>query len=181
MMPRTLVLAIVFAFGFSFVGGPVRAQSLAEASAEAAKIKHEWPLSSNAVPVFNPANLPAIAVPAFANVADELKPAPVVKHDEAFWKDRMRTLTTQRANDRTTLAAAVSHERELDKRLHQNADNLAYIRDRLQRTALDGQWNEAVTEVTRLKAQVANDGRAMQDLELEAHQARVPPGWLVIG
>jgi len=82
----------------------------------------------------------------------------VPAHDEAYWKDRMRRLTTRCADDRTVLATALNVMRGLDQ----------------------WPWYDAVTELTRWTAAVQTDMRAIVDLELEAHRAGVPPGWLVL-
>jgi hypothetical protein len=102
------------------------------------------------------------------------------KKDEAYWRGRMRDLTTRLDNDRTVLAAVLALERTLDRQLHRNADDVLYIRDRIQRGVVENQWQEAVIEVTRLRADVTNGTRAKANLELEAHAAGIPPGWLVL-
>jgi hypothetical protein len=103
-----------------------------------------------------------------------------VKKDELYWRTRSRTLTTRASDDQAFLAAAVTTERALDAQLHRNRDDILYVRDWIQRGVLENQWQDAVKEVSRLNALVKNDTRAKADLELEAHRAGVPPGWLVL-
>jgi hypothetical protein len=162
---------------------PTGLSSLAFAAAEAAKVKHEW-ASVNAVPRFDPTAAAAVQAPgSTVSTVSAQSDVPAIapgQQDEAYWKNRMRGLVTKRDGDQTFLAAAVTRERALDLRLHRNIDDALYIRDRFERTAVDGQWQDAVAEVSRLKAAVTNDTRAVADLEIEAHRASVPPGWLVI-
>lgn len=102
------------------------------------------------------------------------------KKDEAYWKGLMRSLRTKLSDDRAFYASAITREQTLSKRLHRSVDDIQYIRDRIVRADVEVQWNDAVTEVSRLKALVANDQRAIDTAELDAHAAGVPPGWLVV-
>ncbi len=157
-------------------------QTLGEAAAEAARVKHEWAVSGNIVPTFD-ATLAAARTPVVNAVSAAGTEPPAIAaspQDETTWRNRARTLKTALDNDRTFHAAAVLRERALDQRLHKNADDALYIRDRLERATVDGQWQDSVAEMSRLKALVTNDTRAIGDLELEAKRANVPPGWLVI-
>jgi hypothetical protein len=150
--------------------------TLASASAAAKLVKHEWAASTNTSP--GVASPPPI-VPAITALSVPGDPYPAVaKKDEAYWKARMADLTATLAADQTFLAAAVVRERALDKRLHVAADNTDYIRDRILRDDVDGQWQAAVAEVSRLKAAVVNDQRAISTAEEEARRANVPAGWL---
>ena len=92
----------------------------------------------------------------------------------------MRDLTTQIDNNKTFLAAATARERTLNAQAHRSVDDILYLRDRIQRGVLEDQWQAAATEIMRLNATVQNDTRARANLELEAHAAGVPPGWLVL-
>lgn len=102
------------------------------------------------------------------------------KKDEAYWKDRMRTLHATLDWTQAFLAAAIIRERALDKRIHRSVDDMLYTRDRLLRAQVDAQWQDAVAEASRLKAAVQNGTKLIADAELEAHRAGVPPGWLVL-
>ncbi len=161
-----------------------QSQSLAEASEQAKQIKHEWPQSSFiGSTLLDPSLLPetpvvppAAVIPVTPAASAPASPA----KDEAYWKDRMRTLTTTRATDQTLLAAIVVREQTLDKQLHRSLDDILAIRDRREKAAVETLWQDAVTEVARLKVAVQTDTRAIADLELEAHRAKVPAGWLVI-
>jgi hypothetical protein len=151
-------------------------QTLAGAAAEAARIAHAWPVSANVVPAYDPAkaaaSLATVSPPDAPSAAAPLPPGAGV----AAWKGRMRLLVTQLADHRTYLAEAVSREHTLDVQLHSFTPGW----DRRQAAVVEDHWREAVTEVGRLTALVKNDTRAIADLELEAHRAGVPPGWLVL-
>jgi hypothetical protein len=185
-MPFKALLAAAL---FSLVSVPATAQTtLAEASAAAKKIVHEWPLSANAVPPYDPAKAAAARgdattpseAPAVAPTTITKTTAGTTTKDETYWKTRMRDLTTRLAGDQTFLAAAVTVERALNTQLHRNVDDILAIRDRRQFAVVENQWQESVKEVSRFTALVQNDTRAKADLELEAHRAGVPPGWLVL-
>jgi hypothetical protein len=156
------------------VSVPVSAQTLAEASAAAKRVTHEWPVSANAVPVYDADKAAAVAVVAPSVDATPVVPTltPVSK-DEAYWKGRARTLDTTRRDDRTYLAAAHARVVVLEGELNVVRGFLAIATTR--RALLD-----ATADVSRLRATVANDTRAVADFELEAHRAGVPPGWLVL-
>ena len=162
MMYRMAVLVL----GVVLVSASARAQTtLAEAAAAAAKITRDpaW-ASVNPVPP-NPA-IDATALPVLAApVVSEARPssAVVVKKDEAYWKGRMRALLKQLHDDQTFQVAA----KILVRSIGVGADNR---RARI----------EAQAELLRLTAAVANDERAIDEFELEAHRAAVLPGWLVL-
>jgi hypothetical protein len=170
---------------------PAGAQSLVEA-ADAAKAAHAtgmgWPVSANSVPSAAAAAATLKAAPAPA--VDEIAPAsttdaktastPAVRGDASLWKTRMRVLRTQIDNDRGFLAAVVTREHTLDLEVHRDVTHVNAIRDRQQLAVLTSSWQDAVTEVSRLKVLVQNDTRAIANLELEAHRVGLPPGWLVL-
>jgi hypothetical protein len=79
MKLRALVATVLFAL----VAVSVSAQSLAEASAEAKKIKHEWPLVGVTAPSAIVADAPAATDATQAPVVvEEKKPSPTVLEDQ---------------------------------------------------------------------------------------------------
>jgi hypothetical protein len=103
----------------------------------------------------------------------------IARKDEAFWKDRMRAARFSLDADRTFLAAAITREGELSKRLNRSSvDDVLPARNRSARTELESQWYAAVAEVSRLKAAVEVGRLAVASIEDEARRANVPPGWL---
>jgi len=95
----------------------------------------------------------------------------VAKKDEAYWKDRMQGLTAAMETDELHLAAMVSRVKSLEA----NFDGSGSIS---QRAVLRREYEEALTEATRLKAVVLADRRNTARAEEEARRANVPPGWL---
>jgi hypothetical protein len=135
--------------------------SLAAAATEAIRLRQDAGSSGHASPRYTLVGPPRAAreraVVPVAAPADVAARPQFPTFDRPFWQDRMRLLQTQRASDQTALAAASVIWRGLDQ----------------------GPWYDAVTELTRWTAAVQTDARAIADLELEAHRAGVPPGWLV--
>jgi hypothetical protein len=127
-----------------------------------------------AVPPATVAPTPAATTTVIINTA----PAGVVK-DEQYWKTRMRQLQAQLDGDQTFAAAAIAREQPLNVQVHRTSENADFIRDRLQRAELQRQWQDVVAEVSRLKAAIVNDQRAIVDLQQEARRLGIAPGWLV--
>jgi hypothetical protein len=135
--------------------------SLAAAAKEAIRLRQDAGSSGHASPLYTLVGPPRAAreravVPVSTPADVPVRPQ-FPTFDRPFWQDRMRLLQTQRANDQTVLATASVIWRGLDQ----------------------GPWYDAVTDLTRSTAAVQTDTRAIGDLELEAHRAGVPPGWLV--
>src|SRR5436190_22952974 len=106
--PARTVLATVL---LAFVAVPAGAQSLAEASEAAKKIKHEWPASTGIAPpapVKAPADGKTVAGTAFTadGSAKITETAPVgsdEKHD-AYLRARLHPLTTKLTTDSAAVA-----------------------------------------------------------------------------
>jgi hypothetical protein len=185
-MMKSLLLVAVLAL----VSLPAGAQSLAEAAAKA-KVEREkgqgWPapvppkeIAPGAAAVESLPE-PAPAAGALTTTATTATTATTTTvKDEAYWKGRMRAVVTKLADDTAFLAAAVTNEAALNLRANRGIEDFAAIRDRRQLAVVENQWQESIKEVSRLKALVSNDTRAKADLELEAHRAGVPAGWLVL-
>jgi hypothetical protein len=174
-------LALVFAL----LVAPVSAQSLADAAKHAQEERAKgmgWPAP---VPPKDIAPGAAAVDPAppveasAATPASTTSTAPVTK-DEAYWKGRMRAVTTRLHDDSNYLLAAETNERALNTQVHRPVDHIDAIASRRQLAVVENQWQDSVKEVARLQAAVKNDTRAKADLELEAHRAGVPPGWLIL-
>jgi hypothetical protein len=140
----------------------LQAQSLAESAASARTLRKEVARSGHASRLYRLVGRSGAAPigPALSSVAMSVAdsdPPPHPAHGAAYWHDRMQTLATRRATDQALLAAAVAHDFGFDQ----------------------SPWDDAPTELTRRAAVVQADTRALHELELEAHRAGVPPGWLV--
>lgn len=154
----------------------VAAQSLGDLAKKTAAVKKLPPCSGDteAVPVVDQTAPPL--TPAAAPAPTPAASTSDTKKDEGYWKNRMRTLKAQLKSDHNQLSAASA-------RL---AEYLAALA-RSERTingeaSVDGALKMEVrttrNEVRRLTARVASDRRQVVELEQEARQAGVPPGWL---
>jgi hypothetical protein len=159
--------------------------TLAEASAEAAKVQHDWPRSTSTYSNADLKDGPPVAAPppyvAPVPGQEQIRQGDYSRaalKDEMYWKARMQDVRAKLDADRTFLADAVVREAALNKRAHLPVDSNDYIRNRVLRAQVDGDWTAAVAEVGRLKALVANDARAITTAEEEARRANVPAGWL---
>jgi hypothetical protein len=172
-MTRSRTLVVCLVAGSVLVSVSAQAQTLAEASAAAKLIKHEWPVSDNMVPAYDAGKVvaPAIATPSEA--AAIVTPTTAAPKDALYWKTRMRTLTTQLANDTTFKSAAIA-------RLATLTAEQEIPRTAVERAHAKTDLTAATADASRLTATVVTDARAIKDLELEAHRAGVPPGWLVL-
>lgn len=176
-----------------FVTGPASAQSLAEAAKKAQEDRAKgmnWPAPVAPKEIAPGATAADPAAPAEASSAtvtttttsgsaSTTSTKPVTK-DETYWRTRMRDLTTRLKDDQSYLAAAETNEQSLGTQFNKPIDDFSAIRDRRQLAVVQNQWQDAIKEVSRLKAAVKNDTRAIADFELEAHRAGVPPAWLVL-
>jgi hypothetical protein len=164
----------------------VMAQSLGEV---AKKAEVERQVQKAASKVYTDTDLKDLSRPAAAPAAptatreqsegdrpDEYRK--IARKDEASWKERMRHAQAALDADRVFLAAATARERELDKRLRRGENDVLYIRGDRLRAEVDGQWQAAVAEVSRLTAAVEVDRQAIVAPQEEARRANVPPGWL---
>jgi len=150
-------------------------QTLAGAAAAAGQVSHAWPASTY-LAKGDPAAIAAAASGTPASSPEPSAPgnlAGASQGDALTWKTRMRTLHTQRTNDQTFRAAAVV------RLATATADYDQTVGSR-ERAVAKLAVTDATTELSRLTAAVANDTRAIRDLELEAHRAGIPPGWLVL-
>lgn len=149
----------------------VRAPTLAEASAEAKRQTHEWPVSHQYTSAdVTPGTIPAPSAPPETPSTEPARQEEyrrAAMKDEMYWKDRMQGLRSKLDDDRTLFAAANTHAAAIGKQLELRPDRV-----------LRAQWEDALAEASRLKALVTNDVRAIATAEEEARRANVPPGWL---
>jgi hypothetical protein len=155
---------------------PVRGQSLAEASA-AAQVTHAWPAT-----VYTAKADPAAVAAAAATGAPVASPDPIpatgnlagaTSGDALFWKTRMRGLQTQRDTDRTSRIVLQARVASLTRDVETTVGTL-------ERVAVKKSLLDATAELSRVTAAILTDTRAIANLELEAHRAGVPSGWLIL-
>ena len=91
--------------------------------------------------------------------------------DEAYWKGRMQAAQSALDTDSIHHAAMVA-------RVHSLSADFNDSRSISQRGVLRQEREQAETEVTRLKAAVEADHKAIVTIEEEARRIGVPAGWL---
>jgi hypothetical protein len=172
MSPTRVSLAAVFV---AFVSLPVSAQTLAEASAAAKKIVHEWPASTN---LGTPTAIEPTVAPAAADSTTE--PATTTKTTgstekkttkESYWRDRLAVANTQLATDRAALGPLDTRYEELRAK-YNNMDTV------FQQQLVAPEMFRMQTEVKAATERIATDLRAIDDLREEGRKAGALPGWL---
>ncbi len=171
MKPR--LLTVLLLVGCALVSASASAQTtLAEAAAAAAKIKHEWPLSGNVVPL---APVDASALPgkqaAAATTDVPASTVVVVKKDEAYWKNRKRELQAALDTDSILLNGLTLRVASLSAEFNSSPSVS-------QRAVIRQAREAAATEETRAKAAVGIDQHPIDTFEEDARLAGVLPGWL---
>ncbi|HUR35237.1 MAG TPA: hypothetical protein VM032_15645 [Vicinamibacterales bacterium] len=91
--------------------------------------------------------------------------------DQAYWARRMANLVEQLERDETFLAA-------LQNRIDSLTTDFVNRDDPAQKNQIQADRQKALGELDRLKKAVADDKRAIPDLEEEARREGVPAGWL---
>jgi hypothetical protein len=91
--------------------------------------------------------------------------------DEKYWRDRLKQAQEGIARDRTYAEA-------LQTRINALTTDFVNRDDPAQRAVITADRQKAVTELDRLKKSIADQTKALADLEDEARRAGVPPGWL---
>jgi hypothetical protein len=89
----------------------------------------------------------------------------------AFWRDRMKGLQTQADRDQTYLDA-------VQTRVSALTTDFVNRDDPAQKASIERERQRNLAELERLKKAVADDKKAIADLEEEARRAGVPAGWL---
>ena len=91
--------------------------------------------------------------------------------DQAYWSGRAKGLQTQLDRDQAFAAALQSQI---------NALTTQYVNqsDPVQQAKLASDKQKALDEVNRLAKQLADDKKAIADLQEDARRAGVPSGWL---
>ncbi len=97
------------------------------------------------------------------------EPAKEPAKDEAYWKDRMRTLQTKLSEDERELVNARIHVTDVEAFIRPDGTMSHTIADNLL---------QAQARRDTAVASIANDKREILELEEEARHAGVPPGWL---
>jgi hypothetical protein len=105
-----------------------------------------------------------------AKPADAAKPAEPVK-DQAYWSGRLKGLQDQLERDQSFAAA-------LQVQISAQTADFTARDDPAQRAVIDQNRNKSLADLSRTQKAIVDDQKAIADLQEEARQAGVPPGWL---
>jgi hypothetical protein len=122
--------------------------------------------STNASPPAPPpTQVPSVNLP-----AGEAAPSGEVK-DESYWRSRITAARS--ALERSRIFADA-----LQSRLNALTTDIVNRADPAQRAQLELERQRALAEFDRVKKEIADQTKAITDIEEEARKAGVPPGWL---
>ena len=91
--------------------------------------------------------------------------------DEAYWRTRISAARS--ALERSRIFADA-----LQSRLNALTTDIVNRSDPAQRAQLELERQRALAEMDRVKKEIAEQTKAITDIEEEARKAGVPPGWL---
>jgi hypothetical protein len=130
-----------------------------------ADITRTPPPASNATPAAPSTQVPSLNLP-----GGKAEPLPPEK-DQAYWSSRMGA--ARAALDRSKIFADA-----LQSRINALATDFVNRDDPAQRAQLELERQRALAELDRVKKEIAEQTKAISDIEEEARKAGVPPGWL---
>lgn len=130
---------------------------------------------TSAAPTSAPAtNTPASGAQAPSTTPPAGKPeasAPTEAKDQAYWSNRVRTARS--GLDRSRIFADA-----LQSRINALNNDFVNRDDPAQRAQIELERQRATAELERVKREIADQTKAIADIEEEARKAGVPPGWL---
>jgi DNA repair exonuclease SbcCD ATPase subunit len=91
--------------------------------------------------------------------------------DQAYWSGRLKVLQTQLDRDSTFADA-------LQSKINALTTDFSARDDPAQRAVIERDRQKSIAELNRLQKAIADDKKAIADLQEEARRAGVPPGWL---
>jgi hypothetical protein len=110
-------------------------------------------------------------VPSLNLPAGKAEPSDAEVKDEAYWRSRIGAARS--ALERSRIFADA-----LQSRLNALTTDIVNRADPAQRAQLELERQRAVVEMDRVKQEIADQTKAIADIEDEARKAGVPPGWL---
>jgi hypothetical protein len=113
---------------------------------------------------------PSTQVPSVNLPAGDAPAAGEVK-DEAHWRSRITAA-------RSALERSRIFSDALQSRINALNTDIANRADPAQRAQLELERQRALAEMDRVKKEIADQTKAITDIEEEARKAGVPPGWL---
>lgn len=127
------------------------------------------PAQTISPPATPPSAAPSTAVPAATPSGGPMFGG----HDEAWWKNEMRTADVRAADSARQLQQARDQQRMASDQMSLATKAGAIVFAQAQEA-----FNRATAEVNRLEAQVRNDIAGVERVREDARRADVPPGWL---
>lgn len=119
-----------------------------------------------------PAPPAGAAAPADANAQKPAEPAkPADQHDEKWWHDRITAARDTVTHDQMAVEALQSEVNALTRDFV-NRDDPA------QKAQIEQQRVRTLNELDRMKKQLVDDQKAVDDIAAEARRDGVPPGWI---
>ena len=115
------------------------------------------------------AQVPSTTVPGGKPEADAKEKEPA--KDQAYWSARIRHARS--ALERSSIFADA-----LQSRINALTTDFVNRDDPAQRAQLELERQRALAELDRVKKEIAEQTKAIADIEEEARKAGVPPGWL---
>jgi hypothetical protein len=116
---------------------------------------------------------PQASTPAAPVRTDEAKPAESKsdEKDEAWWKNRINQVREELRRNEVFAEA-------LQTRINSLSSDFVNRDDPFQRAKIGEDRDKALAELSRVKAEIVNAKKQIEDIEEEARKAGVPPGWL---
>jgi hypothetical protein len=93
------------------------------------------------------------------------------RKDEKYWRDRMKAL-------REGKTRAESFAEALQSRINALSTDFINRDDPAQRNRISADRQKALDELARVKKEIVDSTKAIEDLQSEARHEGVPPGWL---
>jgi hypothetical protein len=106
-----------------------------------------------------------------ADSTQKAAPAGAGQKDEKYWKDRIETA-------REALRRNEAFAEALQSRINALATDFVNRDDPFQRAKIGEDRQKALAELARVKTDIEQGRKQVADIEEEARQAGVPPGWL---
>jgi hypothetical protein len=103
--------------------------------------------------------------------AEGQKPAGEPEKDETWWKQRITQV-------RETLRRNEAFAEALQSRVNALSADFVNRDDPFQRAKIGEDRQKALMEMERVKAEIVQNKKQIEDIEEEARKAGVPPGWL---
>lgn len=128
-------------------------------------------VASTAEPASGTGGSPAAPASKPVPGAKPAETAPAAAKDEKYWRDRITAARTAVERSQAFLDALQSHINGL-------ATEFVNMSDPVQRAAIEQKRLGAIAEQDRVKAEIAQQARAIVSIEDEARRASVPPGWI---